>query len=208
MSQLSPPNPICFFVVNSLQKHLKCAQTIKDNGEIAGIISLKGYSDTKPVGTSFPKGLDVTTIHKLYGKYKFRGDATIVCYTEILRQYPFIVDPDEKFIGEGFVFSQIDQKYTLKVLPEILMIVEYLDDGYSKNVRKLTKKNPKGYARLKKQTVEYAETWMERYTQTILYMVGCRMSNQPQIQDAPYKILAILAYFPAWLTWKIFYEKV
>lgn len=88
------------------------------------------------------------------------------------------MEEGEKFIGEGFVYSHIDQYYDLAVLPKILMIKEYLPDGYTKNVRKLTKDNPKGYTKLKKQTIKFSKSWKERYIQTILYMVGCRMSKQ------------------------------
>lgn len=188
-----------------VEKHLKCREKLNDKS-YAGIISLKGYKDGRPTGNYFPKDLKRTTLTNLYGKRKFYGDATLVYYTKILRQYPFIVDEGEKFIGEGFVYYQIDQKYDLLVLPEILMIVEYLDDGYSKNVRKITKDNPKSYTRLKKQSIQYSKTWKEKFIQTILYMVGCRLSGQQQVKNAPYKILAILAYLPAWLVWKIFYK--
>ena len=142
----------------------------------------------------------------LYGKLKFKGDATLAYYTNILRKYPFWVSEGEKFMGEGYVYYQIDQKYKMAVLPEILMIKEYLNDGYTKNVRKLAKNNPKSYAELKRQTIEYSETWKDRYSQTILYMVGCRMARQKAIRRAPYRVLAILAYFPAWIAWLLFYK--
>lgn len=194
-----------FITPEFVEKHMQYKKKLIDSS-LAGIISLKGYEDGKPIGDYFPKDLKHTTLTELYGKRKFRGDATLVYYTKILRQYPFVVEEGEKFIGEGYVYYQIDQKYELLVLPEVLMIVEYLDDGYSKNVRKLTKDNPKSYVRLKKQTVQFSKTWKERYMQTILYMVGCRLAKQSQIKEAPYKALAVLAYFPAWLTWKIFYK--
>lgn len=194
-----------FITPEFVEKHMQYKKKLIDSS-LAGIISLKGYEDGKPIGNYFPKDLKHTTLTELYGKRKFRGDATLVYYTKILRQYPFVVEEGEKFIGEGYVYYQIDQKYELLVLPEVLMIVEYLDDGYSKNVRKLTKDNPKSYVRLKKQTIQFSKTWKERYMQTILYMVGCRLAKQSQIKEAPYKALAVLAYFPAWLTWKIFYK--
>ena len=194
-----------FITPEFVEKHMQYKKKLIDSS-LAGIISLKGYEDGKPIGDYFPKDLKHTTLTELYGKRKFRGDATLVYYTKILRQYPFVVEEGEKFIGEGYVYYQIDQKYELLVLPEVLMIVEYLDDGYSKNVRKLTKDNPKSYVRLKKQTIQFSKTWKERYMQTILYMVGCRLAKQSQIKEAPYKALAVLAYFPAWLTWKIFYK--
>ena len=192
---------------NFIELHQKYMEAIKDDESVAGIISLQGHEDGKPMGTLFPDGLDITRLGKLYGKLGFKGDATIAHYTSILKEYPFYVAPGEKFIGEGYVYYQIDQKYSLKVLPEILLIKEYLNDGYTKNVRRLTKDNPKSYVVLKRQSVELADSLMEKYKQTILYMVGCRLSGQKMIKNAPNKVLAVLAYFPSWLAWMIFYKR-
>lgn len=190
-----------------VRKHLEQLPRLRQNTKLAGIISLQGYSNSKPVGTYFPKGIKYTTLSNLYNKKKYKGDSTLAYYTAVLKQYPFVVEDGEKFIGEAYVYNQIDQKYELLVLPEILTIKEYLEDGYTKNVRKLTKDNPKSYVRLKKQSIEYSKTWKDRYIQTILYMVGCRMSHQSQVKNAPYKFLAVTAYFPAWIAWKLFYER-
>ena len=62
-------------------------------------------------------------------------------------RYLFWVAEGEKFIGEGYVFSQIDEKYEMAILSKVLTFCEYLPDGYTKNVRKLAKDNPKSYVR-------------------------------------------------------------
>ena len=189
-----------------VEKQLEYFERYNMDASIAGIISLQGHPDGTPMGTFFPADLKITRLTDLYGKLKFKGDATLAYYTNILRKYPFWVAEGEKFMGEGYVYYQIDQKYKMAVLSEILMIKEYLNDGYTKNVRKLAKNNPKSYAELKRQTIEYSETWKDRYSQTILYMVGCRMARQKAIRRAPYRVLAIFAYFPAWIAWLLFYK--
>ena len=194
-----------YIVKDSVDKILKKWKEVCDDKNVAGIIALRGKDEKNPLGTDMPKR-KYSTLSDLYSKDKFRGDTSLVYRTEILKQFPYWVAKDEKFIGEGYVYQQIDQNYCMALLPEIVIVCKYLEDGYTKNVRKLTKNNPKSYARLKKQTIQYSETWKERYMQTILYMVGCRLAKQSQIKEATYKALAVLAYFPAWLTWKIFYK--
>lgn len=189
-----------------IEEHLRGAEKIKNDPTVAGIVSLKSFEDGQLVGTCFPKGVEYATLTDLYGKYKFQGDTALMYYTAILKKFPFVVEEDEKFIGEGYVYSQIDREYRMYLMPKTLLICEYLQDGYSKNVRKITKENPKSYAKLKKQAIEFSISWKERYIQTILYMVGCRMAKQSQIKEAPYKMLAVLGYAPAWLVWKIFYK--
>lgn len=196
-----------YVVPTFVELHLKRWDEVKMDSSIGGIISLQGHEDGTPMGTYFPKDIDKTTLTLLYTKLRFRGDATLMHRTQLLKEHPFIVEEGEKFIGEGYVYYQIDQNYQLALLPQILMIKEYLPDGYTKNVRKITKENPRSYMRLKKQSIEFAHSWIERYVQTILFLVGCRMGRESHpISSAPYRILAILAYFPAWLTWRLFYK--
>lgn len=187
--------------------HLEHWKEVQTDSTVGGMISLQGHNEKTPMGTFFPDGLKRTTLTKLYTKLKFRGDATLVHRTQLLREYPFVVDEGEKFIGEGFVYYQIDQKYCLAIIPQILMIKAYLPDGYTRNVRKLTKDNPKSYVRLKRQTILFSQSWYDRFIQTILYMVGCIMSKESRpICSAPYKGLALLAYFPDWIVWILFYK--
>lgn len=196
-----------FISCDCIEEHIKRWKEVKEDKKIAGIISLKGDLYGKPLGTDFPAGIDCVSGKKLYGKMKFKGDVTLVYRTNILKQYLFWVAEGEKFIGEGYVYSQIDEKYEMAILSKVLTFCEYLPDGYTKNVRKLAKDNPKSYVVLKRQTIEYAETWFDRFVQTILYMVGCRMSKeQHPIKKAPYSFLAILAYLPAWLAWMLIYK--
>lgn len=204
-----------FFCVDSddimaddcVEKHLERWNQVRNNERVAGIISLKGDLKGNPLGTYFPEGLDCVSRKLLYGKMKFKGDASLIYRTSLFKQHLYWVAEGEKFIGEGYVFSQIDEDHEMAVLPEVLTFCEYLPDGYTQNVRKITKENPKSYVVLKRQTIEYAETWKDRFIQTILYMVGCRMSKEKNaIKRAPYPILAALAYFPAWLAWYLFYK--
>lgn len=192
---------------NFVETHLRKWDEVKNDNTVGGIISLQGHENGEPMGTYFPDGVQKSTLTELYSKLKFRGDATLLHRTELLKKYPFVVEEGEKFIGEGYVYYQIDQNYQLALLPEILMIKEYLDDGYTKNVRRLTKQNPKGYMRLKLQSIEYATTWRERFTHTILYLVGCRISGEKQpLKKLPYKWLGVLAYLPSWLAWVLIYK--
>lgn len=190
-----------------VESQLKVLKTIKNRTEISGVASLQMHSDGKLISNEFPEGIKETALKDLYSKYPFKGDVTLVYKTELLKKYPFVVEEGEKFIGENYVYDQIDQKYKLVLLPEALLIKEYLSDGYTKNTRSLTKNNPKSYMRLKKQSIVFSDNLKNKFTSTILYEVGCILANQSMISDAPDKFLAVLAYLPAWLAWFIFYRK-
>lgn len=197
-----------FITDDCIEKLLDKWEDVKNQKNIAGILALRGDMKGNPLGTEFPPNLEYTTTLELYGKYKFRGDMTMLYRTDVLKQYPYWVAEGEKFIGEGYVWTQVDQKYKMAILPEVLMRGEYLPDGYTYKVRKITKENPRSYMRLKHQTILAADSWMERYKQTILFIVGGILAKEKRkVAKAPYKSLGVLAYIPAWIAWMIFFKK-
>lgn len=196
------------FLVPVAVEHLLSAWKLQENGEgISGILFLKGFTSNKPLGPEFPDGLKRTTLRNLYSKYHFRGDTGLMYRTDVLKKYPFWVAPGEKFIGENYVYDQIDQKYELLLLNEILYIAEYLADGYTKNVRKVTKENPVSYLTLKRQSITFDSTLHEKYRDTILYLVGCMLANKEGgVREAPSRMLAIMAYLPALIAKTLFFS--
>lgn len=189
-----------------VESHLKVYENIKNMEDVAGIVSLQAHSDGRLIGSDFPKNVFKTTLNNLYGKLHFKGDATLAYKTKIIKKYPFIVEDGEKFIGENYVYDQIDQKYSMVLLPETLLIKEYLSDGYTKNVRRLTKNNPKSYMRLKKQCIKFSSNFIGKFKNTILYEVGCILAHEKMIEYAPDKLIAIVAFLPAWIVWLFFYK--
>lgn len=204
-----------FFCVDSddyitddcIEKVLDKWEDIKENERIAGIIAMRGTPEGKPLGTEFPSRLCYTTLSELYSKWKFKGDTALIYRTDVLKKYPFWVAEGEKFIGESYVWNQIDQNYKMAILASVVLICEYLEDGYTKNVRKLTKNNPRSYVVLKKQSINFSNTLIEKYIQTILCIVGCILcGKKKKIAEVPCKILGVFAYIPAWVAWFIFYK--
>lgn len=170
----------------------------RNDETIAGMIGMCGKTATEPLGTTISPNIDRVTMWNLYYKYGHRGDTAHIHRTEILKQFPFDVEPDESFIGETYVFHQIDQHYDLGVMHRILIVREYFPDGYTANVRKVTRNNPKGYMKLKRMYIEYADSMLLKYYETILYLVGCHFAKHPKaIRTAPNPILAVLGWVPA-----------
>lgn len=171
---------------------------VRGDNQIAGMIGLCGRDEKTALSGGMPSGVTRTTMWDLYYRYGHKGDTAQIYRTCILREFPFEVEPGEKFIAETFVFHQIDQKYNLLVIDEVLIIREYLEDGYTANVRKITRNNPVGYLKLKRMYIGYADSVSLRFYETILYLVGCHFANWPHpISSAPSPVLAALAWLPA-----------
>lgn len=169
---------------------------IPNKQNISGIAALRGKDRFTPLGTSMPANIKASTLNDLYDKHGFRGDTALLFRTEILRKFPFYVVDGEKFMGEGYVYMQMDQHYSLHLLNQVIYICKYLEDGYTKNVRNLIKNNPKGYMILHRQKALLSKNRRVKCESTMKYMIGCLLSREKQpIKQAPYKGLAVL-FFP------------
>ena len=162
---------------------------------IAGIIAMRGRSETEPMGTWFPEGLETTTMWDLYYKLHHKGDTALIYRIDILREYPYDVAPGEKFIAETYVYHRIDQRYQLAVLPKIIWICEYLPDGYTAHVREVTRNNPIGYMRLKRDYIDYADSFGIKAQSTALYLVGAYFAGcfWKAYRELPNRVMATLA---------------
>lgn len=165
---------------------------VKCDSSIAGMIALHGNPDGSPVGGRMPRGVARTNAWDLYNKYHFKGDAIHVYRSEIFRSYPAPVADGEKFLSEGYAIHEIAKKYDVALIDEVLHLGEYLPDGYTNNVRKLTKDNPKGYMLVKKQSIEMSQSILQKGYNTILYEVGCLLAGESPIAGAPSKALAVV----------------
>lgn len=175
---------------------------------IAGIIAMRGRSETEPMNTWFPEGLETTTMWDLYYKLHHKGDTALIYRTDILREYPYEVAPGEKFIGETYVYHKIDQHYKLAVLPKIIWICEYLPDGYTTHVRKITRENPVSYMRLKRDYIDYADTFLLKLEETALYLVGAYFAGcfGRAYRELPNRFISTLAVPVAFLLVKTVYR--
>lgn len=179
------------------------------NAKVAGIIGVCGISDSEPLGSWFPKGIELSTMWDMYYKYGVKGDTAHIYRTDVLRQFPFYVEPDEKFVSETTVYHQIDQHYVLAVIPEIISICEYMGDGYTKNARRVTRNNPKGYMRLKRLKFEMSTSPLLKLENMTLYLVGaCLAHSVPDaVKSSPNRWLAVLCLLPALILSKTEFQR-
>jgi len=86
-----------------------------------------------------------TTIFDLYFKQGEDGEKALVFNAKIRKQYSYELEKDEKFATEARMHHKMDLKYKMKCYNEPIMICEYQEEGYTKNVTELFKKYPYGH---------------------------------------------------------------
>ena len=116
----------------------------------AGVSGLKGDMDKRPLkGIPSFQGdyIDCTNLQRK--QFNLSADMAEVYKTKILKQYPFVVWPNEKFVPEALVWDAIaEDGYKLRWHKDVIYLCSYLDDGLTKGSWKLLRDNPMGYARL------------------------------------------------------------
>ena len=141
-----------FFIVDSddyltddaLGKVVEWYDGIEDKQQFCGVAGLRGYDELRPIGSTF-KGthLDASTLQR--EKNNIYGDKAEAFRTDIIRQFPFKEFYDEKFLTETTVWFEIaGAGYKIRWFNEIIYICNYLEDGLTRNIRKIIASNLEG----------------------------------------------------------------
>lgn len=129
-------------VADAVESLISKWQEVKANN-VVGIVGYRGKNQNETLSGEFTIH-GQCTLQKLYNS-GFKGDTTLMYKTEVLKAHLFPEIEGEKFITENYVYYQIDKIGELEVFEKILVIAEYLEDGYTKSKYKLHAKNPLGY---------------------------------------------------------------
>lgn len=167
---------------------------IMKDKKVAGIIGRRGTED----GCAIGKELNIDNLKIKYfdlvKKYGFYGDTFRVYKTEILKinKYPEIKD---KFIPENVMLGKIDEVYDMYFVNEIFTVSEYLNDGYTKNINKMYKKNPEGYKLSLIQSVKNKNRLMTKIKVAINYILWCeKYKYKNPIREFPNKFMYLVLY--------------
>lgn len=179
---------------------------LRNKEHIAGIIGNRiNRLDGSVIGTPMPD-IQYASGNELYQKYGLKGDTLRLYKTDVLKKYLFPKIAGEKFIPENVVFDQIDQKYKLLVIKELLYIGEYQDNGYTNNVYKVHLNNPNGYALSLRSSAESAVTLKMKIGYMILYSMWCKkMQLSPTYENVFYRFMDLLLKPIAFIFMKIKY---
>lgn len=163
-----------YMPANAIQIIVEQWNAIEDKSTFAGLIGLDGDKNGNIIGTKIPEELTKCTLSGLHHTYNVTGDKKLVFRTEIVNKYPkYPIFKNEKFVPLGYLYYLIDQDYFLKPINEILVIVEYQEDGSTKNIFRQYKKNPRGFAHSRTVRIKIAKSSKEKLKNTIHLISSC-----------------------------------
>lgn len=134
-----------FFTTSAFKIIEESLEKCKDMGNTYAMVFLKYDQNGKNMGNNFPEDNYESTMFNLYFKEGITGEKALVFNGVIRRKYSYKLENGEKFVTEARLHHEMDLEYNIKCFNEPIMICEYKEDGYSKNVNKLFLSNPYGY---------------------------------------------------------------
>lgn len=169
--------------------HLK----YKDKKNICGFCFLKGYSKSNSIN-KYPDDEIIANYNDYIINGGIKGDKCEVFYSKILKNYSFEEYKGERFLAEGYLWSNIADSYDTVFINKVIYLCEYLEGGLTKSGRKLRMSNPFGGMRHAYEYLKSKYKFKIRFKNALLYVVYAKKSKT-KIDFREYKIL-LLAYIP------------
>lgn len=145
-----------YLTKSAVSKAEKWIGEIEGNSGFAGISGTKGKSPEDMLG-EFPEKVpfvDATNLERM--KKKLRGDKAEIYRTQLLKEYPFPEIEGEKFLPENVVWDEIAHDgYKIRWYPDILTVIEYREDGLTRNANQYIADNFQGYTLAKQKIFRY-----------------------------------------------------
>lgn len=142
-----------YFSKNAFEIIKKTYEKNKDKlDDIYAFCFLKFDSTGNNMGNNFKN--NKTTMFDLYFKEGETGEKCLVFLTDIRKKYQHKLEHGEKFVTEARVYHEMDLKFQMICVNEPIMICEYQEEGYTKNIIKQFRENPYGYFEYFKEILE------------------------------------------------------
>lgn len=159
----------------------------------SGIIALDVYKNGQVIGKELPDKKSTT----LSGYYQNggQGDKKLIYRTEVINKYPAYPEFEgEKFVPLDYKYLLADQDYELLIMNKPVCVVEYMEDGSSKNMLRQYYRNPRGFAFMRKVHMIYDKGFVRRFKTCVHYVSSSFISgNRYFLKESPKKGMTVLA---------------
>lgn len=164
--------------------------------DIAGFIGRDSLPNGDIIGTSFPK-LEKVHVIELSDKYKFSGDTKMVFRTDLLKKVaPQPTFYKEKNFNPIYLILLLDYQYSFKLLDKVLCIVEYNDEGMSRNIFRQYSDSPNSFAALRLVSINSPHISFRGKMKNYIHLGSSLIfsRNLKWFRKAPSKFLLIFSF--------------
>ena len=134
-----------YFTDGAFDKIKDLYEKNKERKDIYAFAFLKIDQNGNNMGNTFKK--EETTMFDLYFKEGETGEKALAFITEVRKKYRYELEHNERFVTEARMYHKMDKDYKMICNNEYIMVCEYQEEGYTKNINKEFVNNPFGYYR-------------------------------------------------------------
>ena len=200
-----------YFVQDAFYKIQKNALKLLQSENLYGMIFLKQEVDGRLSGKEFKQQEHITTMFDLYFKEDIQGEKIIVFNSKIRKKFFHQIENGEKFITEARMYHKMDETYKAIAINEVIEQGSYIEDGYTKNIKKTFKEARVGYYMYFKELLQKdmkgvklnKRLYVIKHFILFSYLTGNKY-NDSFIKDVNNKILYKVLYIPGILKSKKF----
>ena len=164
--------------------------------KLAGLGALNVFESGEIIGSKFPENIKLSKYFDIYNKYGVVGDKKFIYRTELIKKFPYPEYEGEKYVGLDYKYKKLDEEYELALINKVVCVVEYMEDGSSKNMLRQYRNNPRGWCFFRVENLKIPNTSLKfKFKESIHYVSSSLMIKDNNLfQMTPYKSLAILAF--------------
>ena len=133
---------LSYDAIEILSNHAKLVKS----EEICGISAIKVTFDNKVIGKHPDDPVIDLPFFDYYFRMNYKGDRLLMFRADLMKQNPFPVFDNEKFIPEGVIWQTITKNKLVRFINSRLNFCEYQPDGLTAQYRNLMEANPIGNA--------------------------------------------------------------
>lgn len=164
------------------------------DSKYAGMVFLDITEDGKVLGTPIPDRKSAT-VYDLYNRLGMKGDKKMVYRPELIRPFHSPEFKGEKLFPTCYKYFQVDLTHEMLLFNDPVCVVEYMPDGYTKNIIKLYKPNLNNYIFYRMFIMTYPNaTLAHRFRFAIHYVAESLLAKDRHfIRHSPRKWLTFFA---------------
>lgn len=166
------------------------------NEKLAGLGALNIFESGEIIGSKFPENIKSSKYFDIYNKYGVVGDKKFIYRTELIKKFPYPEFEGEKYVGLDYKYKKLDKDYELALINKVVCVVEYMEDGSSRNMLRQYRNNPRGWCFFRVENLKIPNTSLKfKFKESIHYVSSSLMIKDNNLfKMTPYKSLAVLAF--------------
>lgn len=189
-----------YFADNAFKYMKQKIEESKQEKNIYGLCFLKFDIKGNNLGKAFTKNR--STLFDLHFKENDQGERAILFISNIRKKYKHKLENGEKFVTEARMYYEMDKENELLCFNLPIMICEYQEKGYTKNIVKQFQKYPYGYYKYFAEILEKNMTGvllskrLYAIKHYILFSYLTKQYRSKNIKDVENKILYYILLIP------------